>query len=109
MHNPSMYEVMEEKRFEIGASIPMPEYEGMRQEVRNMSFVERLELARNAEIGQKLFPLECGSQFRIVSGVKILCLTENRLQDLISNHSHLQDVYSSILPIDSDPVPILRF
>lgn len=109
MHNPSMYEVMEEKRFEIGASIPMSEYEEMRQEVRNMSFVERLELARNSEIGHKLFPLECGSQFRIVSGVEILCLTENQLQALISNHSHLQNAYHNISPIDSDPVPMLRF
>jgi hypothetical protein len=109
MHNPSMYEVMEEKRFEIGASIPMPEYELMRQEVRNMSFVERLELAHNSEIGQKLFPLECGSQFQIVSGVKILCLTNYQLQALLLEHSHLQDQYPGICVIENDPVPTLGF
>jgi GIY-YIG catalytic domain len=109
MHNPSMYEVMEEKRFEIGASIPMPEYELMRQEVRNMSFVERLELAHNSKIGQKLFPLECGSQFRIVSGVKILCLTNYQLQALLLERSHLQDQYPGICVIENDPVPTLGF
>jgi hypothetical protein len=102
-----MYEVMEEKRFEIGASIPMPEYEAMRQEVRNMSFVERLELARNSEIGRKLFPLECEAQFCIVSKVKILCLTNYQLQALLLEHSHLKDQYSGIRAIENDPVPTL--
>jgi hypothetical protein len=109
MHNPSMYEVMEEKRFEIGAAIPMPEYEAMRQDVRNLSFMERLELARNSEIGQKLFPLECGSEFCIVSGVKILCLTDYQLQTLLSNNSYLQDQYPNLSAITSDPVPMLKF
>lgn len=109
MHNPSMYEVMEKKLFEAGASISMPEYELMRQEVRNMSFVERLELARNSEIGQKLFPLECAAQFCTISKVKILCLTNYQLRVLLLEHSHLQDQYSGICAIENDPVPSLGF
>jgi hypothetical protein len=109
MHNPSMYSVMEEKRFGAWTSIPMPEYEAMRQEVRAMSFTERLELARSSEIGQKLFPLECGAQFHTVSGVEILCVTDNQLQTLLSKHSHLQDQYPTICAIDTDPVPMLGF
>ena len=42
MHNPSLYEVMAEKRFGARTSIPLPEYEAMRQEVRAMSFTDRL-------------------------------------------------------------------
>lgn len=109
MHNPSMYEVMAEKRFGAWTLIPMPEYEAMRQEVRAMSFTERLELARSSEIGQKLFPLECEAQFRIVSGVKILCLTDNQLKALLLKHSYLQKQYPKIYAIDSDPVPMLGF
>jgi len=109
MHNPSMYEVMAEKRFGAWTSIPMPEYEAMRQEVRAMSFTERLELARSSGIGQKLFPLECGAQFFTVSGVEILCLTDHQLQTLLSKYSHLQEQYPTVCAIDSDPVPMLGF
>ncbi|MCY7274001.1 MAG: GIY-YIG nuclease family protein, partial [Phormidesmis sp. CAN_BIN44] len=109
MHNPSMYEAMEEKRFGVWTSLPRSEYEVMRQEVRAMSFRERLELARGSEIGQKLFPLECGAQLCTVSGVEILCLTDHQLKALLSNHSLLQEQYSTICAIDSDPVPTLGF
>jgi hypothetical protein len=109
MHNPSMYEVMGEKRFGAWTSIPMPEYEAMRQEVRVMTFRERLELARDSEIGQKLFPLECGAQFRTVSGVEILCLTDHQLQALLSKHPHLQEQYPTICAMSGDPLPILGF
>ncbi|GBO55468.1 hypothetical protein APA_3619 [Pseudanabaena sp. lw0831] len=109
MHNPSMYEVMIERRFGSFTSIPMPEYESMRQDVRSMSFKERLQLARSSEIGQKLFPLECGAQFRNISGVEILCLSDIQLQSLLSKHSYLQDKYPKIFAIESDPVPMLVF
>jgi hypothetical protein len=109
MHNPSMYEVIEEKRFGRWASMPLSEYELMRQDVRKMPFNERLELARSSEIGRKIFPLECGAQFQYVSGVEILCLTDSQLQNLLSEHSYLQERYPSIYPIDRDPVPTLGF
>lgn len=109
MHNPSLYEVMAEKRFGDWTSIPMPEYEAMRQQVRAMSFTERLELARSSETGRKLFPLECGARFHTVSGVKILCLTDSQLQALLSEHSHLQEQYPKLWAINSDPVPVLGF
>ncbi len=109
MHNPSLYEVMAEKRFGAWTSIPRTEYEAMRQEVRAMSFTDRLDLARSSALGQQLFPLECGAQFRTVSGVKILCLTDNQLQALLSEHSHLQEQYPNLSVIDSDPVPMLGF
>lgn len=109
MHNPSMYEVMAEKHFGAWTSIPMPEYENMRQEVRAMPFRDRLEMARRSAVGQKLFPLECNAQFCPVSGVEILCLTEYQLQALLSKYPHLQKQYPSICAIDSDPVPTLEF
>lgn len=109
MHNPSMYEVMEETRFGARTSIPVVEYEAMRQEVKVMSFTERLELARSSKIGQKLFPLECGAKFCAVSGVEILCLTDHQLQVLLSEHSHLQEQYPTICAINSDPIPMLGF
>ncbi|MBD2077360.1 GIY-YIG nuclease family protein [Phormidium sp. FACHB-592] len=109
MHNPSMYEVMVEKRFSTRTSIPAPEYESMRQEVKAMSFRERLELARSSEIGQKLFPLECAAQFRTVSGVEILCLTDSQLQALLSDHSNLQEQHPKMTAVHSDPVPSLEF
>jgi len=109
MHNPSMYDVMEEKRFGARTSMLMTEYEAMRQEVRVLSFTERLELARSSELGQRLFPLECGAQFRTVSGVKILCITESQLQTVFSKHPHLQKQYPAMRAIDSDPVPMLGF
>jgi hypothetical protein len=109
MHNPSMYEVMIEKRFSPQTSIPVTEYEAMRQEVKAMSFRQRLELARSSEMGQKLFPLECVAQFRIVSGVEILCLTDSQLQALLSKHSNLQEQYPKMTAIHSDPVPRLEF
>ncbi len=109
MHNPSMYEVMGEKRFGAWTSIPMPEYDAMRQDVRAMSFTQRLELARSSEIGWELFPLECGSQFRVVSSVEILCLTASQLETLLSKHSYLKEQYPGIRAIDDDPVPKLLF
>jgi hypothetical protein len=109
MHNPSMYQVMEEKRFGGWTSIPMSEYEAMRQEVRAMPFAERLEMARNSEIGQKLFPLECGARFCTVSGVKSLCLTDYQLQTLLSRYLHLQEYYPTIHAINDEPVPMLGF
>jgi predicted GIY-YIG superfamily endonuclease len=109
MHNPSMYKVMEEKCFGAWTSMPMTEYEAMRQAVRVMSFTERLALARSSEIGQKSFPLECGAQFRIVSGVEILCMTDSQLQALLSKHPHLQEQYPMMCTINSDPVPMLGF
>lgn len=109
MHNPSMYEVMLEKRFGAWTSIPMPEYKAMRQDVKAMSFVQRLELARSSEIGRKLFPLECGARFCVVSGVDLLCLTTNQLETLLSKQSYLQQQYPGIRAIDDDPVPKLLF
>lgn len=109
MHNPSMYEVMAEKRFGAWTELPMSTYDAMRQDVKAMPFTQRLELARSSEIGQRLFPLECGAQFRMVSGVKILCLTESQLQALFLQYPHLQKQYPGIQAIDSDPVPMLGF
>lgn len=109
MYNPSMYRVMHEKRFGGWAAIPMPEYESMRQEVEAMSLIERLELARSSEVGQKLFPLECEAQFRTVSSVEILCLTDSQLQVLLSEHSHLKQQYPKICTISGDPVPRLEY
>ncbi len=109
MHNPSMYRVMEEKRFGVRTSILMSEYEAMRQEVRAMSFAERLEMARDSALGRKLFPLECGAKFYNVSGVKILCLTDHQLQALLSKYPHLQEQYPTIHAINDDPVPRLGF
>lgn len=107
MHNPSMYEVMAETRFGMWTAIPMPEYEVMRQEVKAMSFTERLEMACDSEIGRKLFSLECGAQFCIVSGVKILCLSDHQLKALLSIYPYLQEKYPTICAITSDPVPML--
>lgn len=109
MHNPSMYEVMQEKRFGAWTSISMPEYEAMRQEVRDMPFLERLTIARDSIIGQKIFPLECGAQFCSVSGVEILCLTDDQLQALLSQYPHIQKQYPTICAIKSDPVLMLEF
>jgi hypothetical protein len=74
-----------------------------------MSFTQRLELARSLEIGRKSFALECGAQFRIVSGVEILCLTDRQLETLFSKHSYLQEQYPGIRAINDDPVPKLLF
>lgn len=109
MHNPSMYEVMSDKCFGARASISMPEYEAMRQQVRAMSFTERLELARGSEAGQKLFPLECEARFVTIHEVDILCLTGQQLQVWLSEHSHLQTHYPAIQAIDDDPLPVLGF
>ncbi|MBD2616519.1 GIY-YIG nuclease family protein [Nostoc punctiforme FACHB-252] len=109
MHNPSMYRVMEEKRFGVGNSIALNEYEAMRQEVKAMSFSKRLELARNSEIGRQLFPLECGSQLRVVSGVEILCLTSEQLKVLLNKKPYIQEQHPGICAINEDPVPKLLF
>lgn len=74
-----------------------------------MPFKDRLELARNSEIGQKLFPLECGAQFRTVSGIDILCLTEPQLKTWLAERPSFQDHYPSIHAIGDDPVPMLGF
>jgi hypothetical protein len=109
MHHPSMYKVMEEKCFGVRTSIPMSEYEAMRQEVKAMSFAERLEMARDSAIGRELFPLECGAKFCNVSGVEILCLTDHQLQALLSKYPHLQEQYPTIHAINDEPVPRLGF
>ncbi|MCT7968276.1 GIY-YIG nuclease family protein [Laspinema sp. D1] len=109
MHHTTMYEVMREKRFAGLTSIPSLEYDAMRQDVKAMSFTQRLELARSLEIGWKLFPLECGSQFRSVSGVEILCLTDTQLETLSPQHLYLKEMYPGILAINDDPVPKLLF
>jgi len=108
MHNPSMYDVMYEKYFGTRTSVPLPEYNLMTQDVRAMSFMDRLESARTSEIGQRLFPLECGAEFRTVSGVEILCLTESQLKSFLLEHPNLQDQYPKMLAIDTDPVPVLE-
>lgn len=109
MHNPSMYSVMIEKRFGDMTSIPFNEYEEIRQAVKTMPFTERLELARNSKIGLQLFPLECGSQLRIVSGVEILCLTSEQLKVLLDKKPYIQEQHPGIRAIDEDPVPKLLF
>lgn len=107
MHNPSMYKVMENKRF--GSSMIIPEYDAIRKEVKMMSFLERLELARSLEIGWKVFPLECGAQFRSISGVQLLCLTNSQVKMLFEQHSYLQEQYPGVCAIDDDPIPHLMF
>lgn len=109
MHNPSMYEVMSDRRFGARASIPMSEYEAMRQQVRAMSFTERLELIQGSKVGQQLFPLECGAHFVTIHEVDILCLTGQQLQAWLSEHSHLQNQYPAIQAINDNPLPVLRF
>lgn len=109
MNNPSMYTVMWEKLYGLGTSRPFSEYDAMRQEVKTMSFLERLELARSTNIGKELFPLECGAEFKMVSGVEILCLTNIQLQDLLLKYPYLQEDRPQIFAIDSDPVPRLEF
>ena len=109
MHNPSMYQVMEAKRFGKWTSMPMTEYDAMRQDVKAMPFRDRLELAQGSEIGQQLFPLECGAQFRTVSGVEILCLSESQLKTLLTERPYLRDQYPDTQAIDDDPVPMLGF
>ncbi|RCJ31824.1 endonuclease [Nostoc punctiforme NIES-2108] len=109
MHNPTMYRVMEEKRFGVWTSIPLNDYEAMRQDVKAMSFTERLELARNSEIGWQLFPLECGSQLKVVSGVELLCLTSEQLEVLLAKKPYIQEQHPGICAINEDPVPKLLF
>jgi len=109
MHNPSMYSVMIEKRFGDMTSIPFNEYEEIRQAVKAMSFTERLELARNSKIGWELFPLECGAQLRVVSGVEILCLTSKQLEIILDKKPYIQEQHPGICAIDVDPVPKLLF
>ncbi|HIK33162.1 MAG TPA: hypothetical protein IGS17_06070 [Oscillatoriales cyanobacterium M59_W2019_021] len=85
----------------------MSEYDAMRQEARAMSCRERLELDRSLEMGWKLFPWECRAQFRIVSGVEILCLTSSQMESLFAKHSYLQEHYPQIEAIEDDPIPQL--
>lgn len=110
MHNLSMYTVMCEKLYGLGTAILMDEYNDLRQKVKAMSFLERLELVRGSKISQDLlFPLEYGAQFKLVSGVEILCLTNTQLQDLLLKYPYLQEDRPPIFAIDSDPVPKLEF
>ena len=109
MHNATMYRVMEEKRFGVWTSIPLNDYEAMRQDVKAMSFTERLELARNSEIGWQLFPLECGSQLKVISGVELLCLTSEQLEVLLDKKLYIQEQHPGICAIDEDPIPKLLF
>ena len=109
MHNPTMHKLMREKLFAGLISIPTTEYDAMRQDVKVMSFRQRLELARSLEIGWQLFPLECGAQFQIVSGVEILCLTDKQLETSFSMPLYLQEQCPKINAINDDPVPKLLF
>ena len=109
MHNPSMYEVMVERRFGVQRSIPMAEYKAMRQQVKAMSFTERLALARSSAVGRRLFPLECGAHFAAIHQVDMLCLTEQQLQALFLKHSFLREQYPTLQAISEDPIPVLKF
>jgi hypothetical protein len=109
MHNSSMYSVMKEKCFGNLNSIPLSEYESMKHEVKMLSRDERITLARQSETGQRLFPLECGADFRTVSGVKILCLTDSQLSEFLSRRPHLQEQYPVIQSIGVDPVQRIEF
>ena len=109
MHNPSMYEVMIELLFAGQRSIPMAKYNDMRQQVKAMSFTERLELARRSQVGRRLFPLECGAHSKTIHQVDILCLTEQQLQALFAKHSSLRSHYPMLQAIDEDPIPVLSF
>nr|WP_228024950.1 GIY-YIG nuclease family protein [cf. Phormidesmis sp. LEGE 11477] len=109
MHNPSMYEVMSGPLFGTRRSIPMAEYKDMRQQVKEMPFTERLELARRSKIGLQLFPLECGAHFVSIHQVDILCLTEQQLRELFSKRSFLRKYYPTIQAIKHDPLPVLQF
>ena len=109
MHNPSMYEVMIEPLFGTQRSVPMAEYDNMRQQVKAMSFTERLEVARRSKVGQQMFPLECGAYFVAIHEVDILCLKEQQLQELFSKRSFLREHYPTIQAIKHDPIPVLKF
>lgn len=109
MHNSSMYKLLSEKRFETATSIPMLEYEAMRKAVKAMSLEERLSLANSLQLGPQLFPLACGAQFRLIAGIKILCLRDSSLQTLLIESPNLHAQYPAIEVVDSDPVPLLSF
>jgi len=110
MHNPSMYTVMYEKLYGLGTAIPMDKYNDLRQKVKAMSFLERLELIRASKISQDLlFPLAYGAEFHNISGVEILCLTNTQIQCMFAKYPFLQEDYPRISAIDSDPVPRLEF
>lgn len=110
MHNPSMHEVMLEKQFGKIGGIPVnEEYYALKDKVKEIPFAERLELARSTERGWELFPLECGAEFRLVSGVKVLCLTDSQLEMLFSKHPYLQERYPGMSAINDDPLANLMF
>lgn len=109
MHHPSMYELLSEKRFETSASIPMSECKAMRAAVKAMPLKERLAIANRSQLGARLFPLACGSQFRSIAGVEILCLRETSLRSLLAEFPNLRAQYPAIEAVDSDPVPLLDF
>lgn len=69
MHNPSMYEIVYEKRFGTTTSIPMSECRAARAAVKAMPLKERLLLARSSQLGAQLFPLACGAQFRSIAEI----------------------------------------
>lgn len=109
MHHPSMDLVMNKIDFGDQSSIPMSDYQAMQSKVRAMSFKERLAVARDSDLGQKMFPLECGAQFYPVSDVDILCLTEEQLKSVLSERPAFQARYPNIEAIQTDPVPKLEF
>jgi hypothetical protein len=110
MHNPSMHEVMLEKRFGKVGGIPVnEEYYALKDEVKEIPFAQRLELARSTERGWQLFPLECGAEFRLVSGVKVLCLTDSQLEMIFSKFPYLQERYPGMSAINDDPLANLMF
>ena len=108
-HNPSIYELLYERRFGTATSVPMSEYKAMREAAKVMSLKERLSLANSSQLGLQLFPLACGSQFRSIAGVEILCLRETSLRSLLTEFPHLRAQYSTIEAVNSDPVPPLNF
>jgi hypothetical protein len=110
MHNPSMHEVMLEKQFGKIGGIPVnEEYYALKDKVKEIPFAERLNLARSTKRGWELFPLECGAEFRLVSGVKVLCLTDSQLEMIFSKSPYLQERYPGMYAINDDPLANLMF
>lgn len=109
MHNPSMYELLYEKRFGAATSISMLEFKAMREAVKAMPLRERLALANSLQLGSQLFPLACGAQFYPIAGIEILCLRHRSLQTLLTESPNLRAQYPAIEAVDSDPVPLLSF
>lgn len=109
MHNPSMYEVVRDIHFGARKTVSLEEYEKMRQATRKLSFSERLEIVRQSEKGNKLFPLQCHAKSRMIGGVEILCLTSEQVQGLIIEKPYLLDSYPKLCTIEEDPIQEIVF